>query len=361
MADLDNAALISEHYSLGISDYVGYATLALIVYEYLITVGAEVELFWRRKITGASVLFLTNRYLVLFYNLSLLRALWPFTLSVRSFIFFSNAVNADSGGRGTYPVQRCFPPVEALIISCAQWANGTRAVEILCYVPWGAFSALRVFALTDRNWLIALIVFLLSMAPVGINFADFHWSTITIDPVWGCGQDVAESPALSTSFTIISRTSLITSDLIVIVVTWFATYKTTRLARATGHKARMTLSVLLLRDGMIYFIVLLAMNVMHLAFSTSSVLINVGNGNVSDIIQVIEPVNAILVWRFMLDLQETRWRTEEELTTIVGTQHASTLLFDRVIGSIGDSLQLGPSAIESEIGTREGELTEGMP
>ena len=33
-----------------------------------------------------------------------------------------------------------------------------------------AFSALRVFALTNRNWFIALVVFLLSMAPVGINF-----------------------------------------------------------------------------------------------------------------------------------------------------------------------------------------------
>ncbi|KAM5541382.1 hypothetical protein V8D89_004936 [Ganoderma adspersum] len=326
MADLDNAALISEYHSLAVSDYTGFATLALIVYEYLITIGAEVELFWRRKVTGASVLFLANRYLVLFYNLSLLRDLWPFTIS-----------------------------------SCGQWANGTRAVEILCYVPWGAFSALRVFALTNRNWFVALIVFLLSMAPVGVNFADFHWSTITIDSVWGCGQDVAESPSLSTSLTIISRTSLIASDLIVIVVTWLATYKTTRLARVAGHKSRITLSVLLLRDGMIYFIVLMTMNVMHLAFSTSSVLINVGDGNVSDIIQVIEPLNAILVWRFMLNLQETRWRTEEDLTTIVGSQRAdSTLLFDRVVGSIGDSLQFaGPDgAVEREDGTREGEMTE---
>lgn len=62
----------------------------------------------------------------------------------------------------------------------------------------------------------------------------------------------------------------------------------------------------------------------------------------------------------MLNLQETRWRIEEELTTIVGTQHTSTLLFDRVIGSIGDSVQLstGSDSIECEGGTREGELTE---
>ncbi len=57
----------------------------------------------------------------------------------------------------------------------------------------------------------------------------------------------------SLAVTIISRTCLIASDLIVIIVTWLATYKTTRLARATGHKTRVTLSVLLLRDGMIYF------------------------------------------------------------------------------------------------------------
>ncbi len=62
------------------------------------------------------------------------------------------------------------------------------------------------------------------------------------------------------------------------------------------------------------------------------------------------------MWRFMLNLQETRWRTEEDLTTIVGTQHASTLLFDRVIGSIGDSLQLGQSATEREIAAGEEEL-----
>lgn len=71
-------------------------------------------------------------------------------------------------------------------------------------------------------------------------------------------------------------------------------------------------------------------------------------------------LNAILVWRFMLNLQETRWRTEEDLTTIVGTPRAnSTLLFDRVVGSIGESLQFGPGAVETEIGTREceGELT----
>ena len=55
---------------------------ALIIYEYVITIGDEVELFWKQKRTLASALFLINRYLVLIYNLTLLRGFYPFTLVV---------------------------------------------------------------------------------------------------------------------------------------------------------------------------------------------------------------------------------------------------------------------------------------
>ena len=58
-------------------------------------------------------------------------------------------------------------------------------------------------------------------------------------------------------------------------------------------------------------------------------------------------MNAILVWRFMLNLQET-WRHTEDLTTVAGSQDASTLLFHRMVGSLGESLQIGPSVLESE-------------
>ena len=38
---------------------------ALLVHEYLITFHWEVELFWNRRMTGAVLLFLANRYVVL--------------------------------------------------------------------------------------------------------------------------------------------------------------------------------------------------------------------------------------------------------------------------------------------------------
>ena len=36
------------------------------MYDYTVTFAYEVQLFWRRKATGASLLFLANRYLTLF-------------------------------------------------------------------------------------------------------------------------------------------------------------------------------------------------------------------------------------------------------------------------------------------------------
>ncbi|OJT04662.1 hypothetical protein TRAPUB_4598, partial [Trametes pubescens] len=39
--------------------------VALLVYEYIITLDQELGLFWRRKKTGATVLFLSNRYITL--------------------------------------------------------------------------------------------------------------------------------------------------------------------------------------------------------------------------------------------------------------------------------------------------------
>ena len=59
--------------------------LALIIYEYVITLGGEFGLFWSQKWTGASVLFLVNRYMVLIYNLTLIRGFYPFSLAVSGF------------------------------------------------------------------------------------------------------------------------------------------------------------------------------------------------------------------------------------------------------------------------------------
>ncbi|KAI0774557.1 hypothetical protein C8Q74DRAFT_1369014 [Fomes fomentarius] len=59
--------MIREYSSLQIQDYVATAIFCLLTYEYLITFDLEMKLFWRRTITGSSILFIINRYLSLVF------------------------------------------------------------------------------------------------------------------------------------------------------------------------------------------------------------------------------------------------------------------------------------------------------
>lgn len=49
----------------GVLDRLICAVTALLAYEYLLTLTREIALFWKRRLTGASVLFFLNRYIVL--------------------------------------------------------------------------------------------------------------------------------------------------------------------------------------------------------------------------------------------------------------------------------------------------------
>ncbi|OJT04279.1 hypothetical protein TRAPUB_5013 [Trametes pubescens] len=53
---------------------------------------------------------------------------------------------------------------------CDAYVKALQTIQLLQYFPWAAFSALRTYALSGRNWEIAAVVLLLSMVPIGINF-----------------------------------------------------------------------------------------------------------------------------------------------------------------------------------------------
>ncbi|KAI0740404.1 hypothetical protein C8Q76DRAFT_790867 [Earliella scabrosa] len=69
MSDSDagdsGAELAALYGALVIENYCGFAILALVLCEHFVTFPEEVQLFWKRKWTGASVLFLANRYVYL--------------------------------------------------------------------------------------------------------------------------------------------------------------------------------------------------------------------------------------------------------------------------------------------------------
>ena len=53
------------------------------MYEFAITFNKEVELFWKRRLTVSSILFLLNRYLSVIVNM--IYAPWPPYLSPKTY------------------------------------------------------------------------------------------------------------------------------------------------------------------------------------------------------------------------------------------------------------------------------------
>ncbi|KAI0362500.1 hypothetical protein OH77DRAFT_1491881 [Trametes cingulata] len=83
------------------------------------------------------------------------------------------------------------------------------------------FASLRAYALCSRAWYIALVIFLLSAVPVWIYI----------------------------HMTVIGRSCLMLSDLLVLSVTWSQTYGIMRLSREHHLDAPFPLTTVLLRDG----------------------------------------------------------------------------------------------------------------
>ncbi|KAI0747406.1 hypothetical protein C8Q74DRAFT_1374441 [Fomes fomentarius] len=258
MADNDFAAALVAAYPNVIVEQMCYGAMsALAIYEHLITFDREVRLVWRRKITGATVLFVLNKYLLLM----------RFIVVLTSYNISTTEVQA------VYPVGR-------------RLANDTPL----------AFAALRVYALTDHLWWLAGIIFLVSSVPVATN--SYFYSITSIDsfiPPFNCVTSANLSKEAYLGFLISTRSSVILGDILVLIVTWYKTYSTWKTAASVAMKA--SFSSMILRDGTIYFLCFMTINVLHLAFSLTGLF-------TSTLVIFQDPLISILVSRFILDLRD---------------------------------------------------------
>ncbi|KAI0640699.1 hypothetical protein C8Q79DRAFT_921141, partial [Trametes meyenii] len=235
----------------------------LLAYEFLITFGREVELFWKRGVTGASMLFFVNRYLPLVFHI---------------YQMTTSRTMSDKA----------------------------------------IFSGLRAFALSGRDWPLALLAFLLSLVPVGLNLSQYHWLAAVND---------------ESGFTISSRVSLIIADALVIGITWYSTYRTNCLFVARGNPT--SFAQILQRHGKI----LLVLNSLHLAFALREFATD-GIEPASYVTLFTEPITAILISRFLLDLQGVNHSAVAMVDSSApgtSTDQRGTIIFARVIGPLGSA------------------------
>ncbi|TFK84135.1 hypothetical protein K466DRAFT_589157 [Polyporus arcularius HHB13444] len=304
------------------SQYTSHLCIAgssvFLMYDYVITFGQEVELFWTNRLTGATVLFFANRYISLLFDVMGL---------VEPFGRFSDQ-------------------------SCPRFVKALAGVSYSQYIIWASFSGLRAYALS-RQKILSAFVFLLLLVPAGINYAQFSFGLSGVNSsLFGCISVTQLTSALARKLVIASRTCIITADAILVVITVVTLAKRGVMSTLTTH-SRWTLSSVLLRDGLMYFFVLMTLNVLHMAFTLSTVF--------SDTLSLISlfsnQVEAVLVSHFLLDLQAANRRTlklsrDDPLnftTTWTDSGGNGSLNFARVIGSLGSSI--APSSSEGDTDT----------
>ncbi|KAI0827993.1 hypothetical protein BC628DRAFT_1317402 [Trametes gibbosa] len=253
--------------------YYTFAAFALLAFEYVITFDREERLVWGRKVSGATVLFLFNRYWLFFQYISQVITAFPLSQQVS---------------------RKCNVVGYMVIV-------GNAGPPFI----WAAFSMLRGYALSGRRSWVALLIVTFFLPDIALTCV--YYSTLVptaAPPPFNCllSSDLAESTWIHFSLliyiplsdVIASRACLIAGDLIVLLVTWYSTYGITRAAKVAN--IQMSLTSALLKDGTVYFVCLLILNILNIIFNAVP--------NSSAISAFQDPITSILVSRFLLNLRD---------------------------------------------------------
>ncbi|KAH9896808.1 hypothetical protein C8Q73DRAFT_789121 [Cubamyces lactineus] len=152
--------------------------VAWLGWEYLITLDREVRLVWRRKINSASVIFLLNRYIMLV----------QFAVQLPlSFLISDEHTTAIVLISQLHISQSCVVLNRVLAV-----------FSVAPYFVWAAFSSLRAYAMSNRTWPIAMLVYLLSTATACYNIYNFvHLVPLNLPPPIYC---IPTFPGLTATF-----------------------------------------------------------------------------------------------------------------------------------------------------------------
>ncbi|KAJ6565026.1 hypothetical protein DFH09DRAFT_475394 [Mycena vulgaris] len=131
---------------------------------------------------------------------------------------------------------------------------------ILRTLGFALFSSLRVLALSDRDWRLAISVFLLCMPSIiAPAYVYAHQTSPGVDR-YGCQFAYLASAIVHDRLRIGGIIADILAEIIVIVVTIIRTYKLRNSDIPFEGKKRPGLAAVLLRNGVIYFLALLVLS-----------------------------------------------------------------------------------------------------
>ncbi|TBU50857.1 hypothetical protein BD309DRAFT_985475 [Dichomitus squalens] len=266
----EGSDLILEYYQGDqLSRYTALAGFAILLYEYLITFDREVRYVSEHKRTWAMAVFVLNRYISLLQSLAtLLSTLLP----VNTF-------------------------------SCIYMTRTIAACQILLYVVWAVFSALRVYAFSGNNATVVVVVVVLSLVPVATNTALSAVTWIEVDPLLPssninyCSEEYNITPQVFADLGLLTHVPLLLSEAIVIIVTFVRTWN---LAPRRDKSSMVELARLVLKEGILYFLAMLLIN------STLIISDFILDANFAVACVIFGLMVPVLVSRFYLDLDRIR-------------------------------------------------------
>ncbi|TBU62403.1 hypothetical protein BD310DRAFT_974219 [Dichomitus squalens] len=149
------------------------------------------------------------------------------------------------------------------------------------------------------------------------------------------------SSVKNTTVEVVTRSSLIASDLVVLYVTWYRTYATAKLSLREGGPGRKTFASIILLDGTMYFMTLLILNILHLSFTLTGVAAR--PYFITSVVALLEePLTSILTSRFLINLQKAQRKLDDTSESVslgeVAFQPQMSRNTSRFIGSLGAQL-----------------------
>ncbi|KAI0353195.1 hypothetical protein OH77DRAFT_1512835 [Trametes cingulata] len=296
--------------------YCGISTSALVVFDWLITLGDEISYIWASPMKAASWLFMANRYLLL------------------------TSVALSLVTLGPVSSQSC-TVIQWIFAICLYSGDLVAAV----------FSACRAYALSRQSKALAIITLILASAPLIMNCIHFSvWiQVVNLPAPLNCSVQDNAPPSLSWRLLVFTRACQLVADLLVVAVTWKATKHIMQNQDVLG--GRPSYSMVLLVNGGASFVILAVLNIMHIVLSLLSIEPEFSTGSYAD--PFLTMLSPVLISRFLLALQKVNHTMESsgDMPTLPSLAFAGGGNLPAFIASFGDPMPIGITARTSCVET----------
>lgn len=317
MSSSTNTEPISGIWWISQATHCVVASACILAYDILITGDREVACIWNRKFSGVTVIFVNIRYVTL--------------ISQIAWVAFLTQPGVYLPCKITY----------FILFSASIWVSVVSAV----------FNTLRIWAIWGRHWGILAVGLPINLLPAALNLCTVAWLHITSSPfprhIGGCGVSYSIPTDTLTRLTIASRACAIVADAMILAAMWMKTWSIHQVMKSTRIDAgqpKVSLSGLLIRDGTIYFVVLLCLNICMLVLTT------IPQAFIFDPFSM-DSITAILLCRLILNLRS--YDTEYVSSIALSAKQMSSVHFaNAVLGNIGASVPTSdrddPDALEHD-------------